>query len=116
MELILGTARGIGQGVCLQFAKAGATIAAFDFRDTAETVELVKKEGVQAKGWQVDATDEKRVKEAIDEVEKELGPIKVLVNVAGITGSRPIMMEYYENFRKTMDTNCGGVRFRGRSD
>lgn len=111
---IEGSARGIGQAICLSFAKAGGTIAAFDFRDASETVELAKKEGVSAKCWQVDATDEKAVKTAIDEVEKDLGPIKVLLNVAGITGSRPIMMEYYDNFRKTMDTNCGAVRPLGR--
>lgn len=105
-----GSARGIGQGICLNFAKTGATIAAFDFRETAETIALVKKEsGADPKGWQLDATDEKAVKAAIDEVEKELGPIQILVNCAGIVGSRPVLMERYDNFRRTMDTNCGAV-------
>jgi NAD(P)-dependent dehydrogenase (short-subunit alcohol dehydrogenase family) len=108
--LIEGSARGIGQGICLNFAKVGATIAAFDFRDTSETISLVKEaSGAEAKGWQLDATDEKAVKAAIDEVEKELGPIKVLVNCAGIVGSRPVLMEHYDNFRRTMDVNCGAV-------
>lgn len=108
---MVGSARGIGQGICLAFAKTGATVAAFDFRDTAETIELVKKEngGAPAKGWQVDGTDNKAVNAAIEEVEKDLGPIKVLVNCAGISNSRPVLMEKYENFQKAMDTNCGAV-------
>ena len=74
---------------------------------------MVKKEsgGAPAKGWQVDGTDNKAVKAAIDEVEKELGPIAVLVNCAGISNSRPVLMENYENFQKAMDTNCGAVRY-----
>jgi len=109
--LTVGSARGIGQGICINFAKTGATVAAFDFRETAETIELVKKEngGAPAKGWTVDGTDNKAVKAAIEEVEKDLGPIDVLVNCAGISNSRPVLMENYENFAKAMDTNCGAV-------
>jgi len=106
-----GSARGIGQGICINFAKTGATVAAFDFRETKETIELVKKEngGAPAKGWQVDGTDNKAVKAAIDQVEKELGSIDILVNCAGISNSRPVLMENYENFEKAMNTNCGAV-------
>jgi NAD(P)-dependent dehydrogenase (short-subunit alcohol dehydrogenase family) len=108
-SLIIGSARGIGQGVALAFAKAGASIASFDLRGTSETVELAEKEGVKAKGWELDASNEKAVGAAIDEVEKELGPIAILVNCAGIVGSRPVMMEYYSNFWKTMEVNTGAV-------
>ena len=46
---------------------------------------------------------------AIDEVEKELGPIRVLVNGQGIVGSQPVLMENYKNFWRTMETNTGSV-------
>jgi len=49
------------------------------------------------------------VSKAIDEVEAEMGPIAVLVCVAGIVGSRPILMENYKNFWKTMTVNTGAV-------
>jgi NADP-dependent 3-hydroxy acid dehydrogenase YdfG len=108
--LMTGSARGIGQGVAISFAKAGAAVAVFDLRNTAETVEICKKEGVEANGWELDASNEKAVNAAIDEVEAKLGPIAVLVNCAGIVGSRPVMMEYYSNFWKTMEINTGAVR------
>ena len=92
------------------FAQAGAGIAAFDVQDTSETVELAKKEGVEAKGWTLDARNEEAVSTAIDQVEKDLGPIHILVNLAGIVGSRPILMENYKNIMNTMEINFGGVR------
>ena len=91
------------------FAKAGATIAAFDQRNIAETIRLVKNEGVNAKGWEHDASNEDAVSKAIDEVEVPLGPIAVLVNCAGIVGSRPVLMENYKNFWRTMEINTGAV-------
>jgi len=109
--MLSGSARGIGQGVAYSFAKAGATVACFDLRNINDTVELLKKEGVKAKGWELDATDVDAVGKAIDEVEKDLGPIAVLVNCAGIVGSRPIFMENYKNFWKTMEVNCGAVSY-----
>jgi 2-hydroxycyclohexanecarboxyl-CoA dehydrogenase len=93
----------------LSFAKTGATIAAFDLRNIAETVQLCEKEGVKAKGWELDATDEEAVNKAIDEVEEQLGPIDVLCNVAGIIGSRPVLMENYKNFWRVMEVNTGAV-------
>lgn len=107
---VIGAARGIGQGVAMHMAKAGAKAAVFDLRNVAETVELCKKEGVDSKGWELDASNEDAVNAAIDEVEKDLGPIGILVNCAGIVGSRPVMMEYYKNFWKTMEINTGAVR------
>jgi 2-deoxy-D-gluconate 3-dehydrogenase len=88
-NLIGGSARGIGQGVALQLAKAGANIAAFDVLDPSETLELVRKEGVEAKGWQLDAspTNEAGFNKAIDEVEA-WHQIDILVNVAGIVRAR----------------------------
>lgn len=53
-------------------------IAIFDLRDVGETVELVKKTGVSARGWELDASDTKAVSSAVDQVDKELGPIRVL--------------------------------------
>jgi NAD(P)-dependent dehydrogenase (short-subunit alcohol dehydrogenase family) len=109
-KLTEGSARNIGQGVALNFAKAGANIASFDILDTSETVSLAKEEGVNAKGWQLDATDEQAVSKAIDEVEETLGPIDILVNLTGITGSRPIFMEHIGNFWRTMEVNTKSVR------
>ena len=41
----------------LQFAKVGATIVTFDLRNINDKFELVKNEGVQAKGWELHETN-----------------------------------------------------------
>jgi NAD(P)-dependent dehydrogenase (short-subunit alcohol dehydrogenase family) len=52
-------------------------------------LELVRKEGVEAKGWQLDASpaNEAGFNKAIDEVE-QWHKIDILVNVAGIVRAR----------------------------
>ena len=77
-------------GVCC--IPGGACIAIFDLRDVSETVELVIKTVVSTRHWELDASDTKAVSSAADQVEKELGPIRVLVNVQGIIGSRPVVI------------------------
>jgi NAD(P)-dependent dehydrogenase (short-subunit alcohol dehydrogenase family) len=57
----------------------------------------------------LDATDDEAVGKAIDEVEEQLGPIDILVNLAGIVGSRPVLMENFKNFWRTMEVNTGAV-------
>ena len=110
--ICLGCARGIGQAIAISFAKTGAKLALFDLRNLGETLDLVKKEGSEAKDWELDATNEEQVNKAIDEVEDQLGPIDILVNVAGIVGSRPVLMENYKNFWRTMEVNTGAVSIR----
>ena len=97
--------------MAIVFAQAGASIAAFDVQDISETVELVKKEGAKAKGWSLDARNEDAMSAAIEEVEKEVGPIHILVNLAGIVGSRPLLMDNFKNIMNTMDINFGGVLY-----
>lgn len=84
-------------------------MAAFDLRNIKDTVDLVEKEGVKATAWELDATNEEAVSKAIDEVEEQLGLIAVVVNCAAIVGSRPVLMEKYKNFWKTMEINTGAV-------
>ena len=97
--------------MAIVFAQAGASIAAFDVQDISETVELVRKEGAKAKGWVLDVRNDDAVSAAIDEVEKEVGPIHILVNLAGIVGSRPLLMDNFKNIMNTIDINFGGVPY-----
>jgi hypothetical protein len=46
-----------------------------------------------------------------DDEQNEEGDEDGMVNVAGITGSRLIFMEHFDNFWKTMKFNTGCVRF-----
>src|SRR5215831_16535451 len=84
--VVTGAASGIGRGIALAFAQAGATIVALD-RDpdgVAHTVAETKGAGVQSVPLVCDVTDANGVAAAAGETLKAFGRCDVLVNNAGI--------------------------------
>jgi NAD(P)-dependent dehydrogenase (short-subunit alcohol dehydrogenase family) len=84
--VVTGAASGIGRGVALAFAQAGATVVAVD-RDRAgckETVEQAKRAGATAAATICDVTDRQAVAAAALQTTTEFGRCDVLVNNAGI--------------------------------
>ena len=78
VAIITGAGRGIGAAIAESLAKSGADIAILDLdvgnlEDTKKAC-LAHKGKVEAFGC--DVTDEARVKEVFEQVEKQLGPIE----------------------------------------
>ncbi len=88
--LITGASRGIGKGIALSFAAAGADLllAARSMDDLERTAEEARANGVRAETVQMDAYDLDQVYAAVDAVTDRFGKIDVLVNNAG--GSRNV--------------------------
>src|SRR5687768_10679851 len=80
-----GSAIGIGRATALAFGQAGAHVAANDLiaGDLAETVELLRSEGVDAEGYQADVADAAAVQAMVTAVVARFGRVDVLVNNAG---------------------------------
>jgi NAD(P)-dependent dehydrogenase (short-subunit alcohol dehydrogenase family) len=81
--VITGGGRGIGAATAGALARLGASVAIGDLdldvaKGTADDI------GGDALALPLDVTDRRRFTEFLDEVEKQLGPIDVLVNNAGI--------------------------------
>jgi NAD(P)-dependent dehydrogenase (short-subunit alcohol dehydrogenase family) len=81
VAVVTGGASGIGLATCQRLTKDGFTVAVLD-------LEPGGADGAAAMTLRCDVTDEKDVAQAISTVTERLGPIDVLVNNAGITGSR----------------------------
>jgi NAD(P)-dependent dehydrogenase (short-subunit alcohol dehydrogenase family) len=81
VAVVTGGGSGIGLAACARLVKDGFTVAALDLRPAAA-------EGIVALTLECDVTDEADVSEAMTAVTGRLGGIDVLVNNAGITGSR----------------------------
>lgn len=83
--LITGGASGIGREVCLALAADGRRVAVADINASgaAETVALVVAAGGIAIAVNMDITNSDAVIQGCHQVEDELGPIDILVNVAG---------------------------------
>lgn len=90
IALVTGASRGIGAGIALALAKAGAHVAV-NCREKVAAARAVCRQisdcGRKTCLVQADVSSGADVQRMIDKVEKELGPIDILVNNAGI--SRP---------------------------
>ena len=88
--LITGASRGIGRGVAISFAEAGADVllSARSMNDLEQTAAEARKHGVRAEAVYMDSYDLDSVNAAVDGVSERFGKIDVLVNNAG--GSRNV--------------------------
>jgi len=85
IALVTGAAgNGLGRAQALSLGREGASVAVMDIQSCDETVSLLRKEGITALGLSCDISDEKGVAESIGRIEKDLGPVQILVNNASI--------------------------------
>jgi 2-dehydro-3-deoxy-D-gluconate 5-dehydrogenase len=112
VALITGGNRGIGRGIALGFARAGAAVAIFG-RNQAKNAEVLaelKAAGARAMALAVDVTDRTALEPAFRRVEAELGPVDILVNNAGIANlSGGILQETAESWDVVIETQLNAV-------
>lgn len=84
--IVTGGGRGIGRGICIELARAGANVAVADINE--ESAKLVAQEiestGLKAIAASIDVTDEGSVTSCIDQVLAQCKRIDILVNNAGV--------------------------------
>ena len=83
--LVTGAAGGIGRAIALELAANDRQVAVADLnKDGAEeTVQAITEKGGKTIAVEMDITDTRSVNVGIEEVERGLGPVDVLVNNAG---------------------------------
>ena len=107
VALVTGASHGIGFAMACGLAAAGAKVA-FNGRSQEKIDEAVKKykeNGVDAKGYVCDVTDEESVNELVKKVNEDLGVIDILVNNAGIIKRIPMTEMSAAEFRQVVDTD-----------
>jgi 2-dehydro-3-deoxy-L-rhamnonate dehydrogenase (NAD+) len=87
LALVTGGAGGIGRGIAVELLKAGARVVIGDIADRAmaETVRDLAPLG-PIHSVRLDVSSHELIREGIDEVTRDHGPIEILVNNAGIAG------------------------------
>lgn len=101
IAVVSGAAQGIGAAVAKALAERGALVAGFD-------IKAVEAPGVTL-ALPVDVSDSAQVDAAVARVERELGPIGILVNVAGILHALPALDMSDDDWDRTLSVNAGGV-------
>jgi NAD(P)-dependent dehydrogenase (short-subunit alcohol dehydrogenase family) len=105
--VITGGGSGIGKEVCIVLAKQGANVFVVDLSEQSanETVDIIKKEGGDAKSIVIDVSNQKALMAAYNTIEA----IHILVNCAGISHIGNATSTEEQDFEKIFNVNVKGV-------
>src|SRR5580765_2385546 len=112
VAVVTGAGSGIGRAIATAMAGAGARVAAFDIDDATakETAALCKKAGSQAIAVQGDSSRSQDIDRAVAGAVKELGPLDIMINNAGILDGYFNVDETDEAvWRRVIDIDLTGV-------
>jgi 2-hydroxycyclohexanecarboxyl-CoA dehydrogenase len=102
---VTGAARGIGQAIAQALAEQGHAVAVADILDEEAATTA---SGVGGRAVHLDVTDPASVDAAISEVERDLGPISILVNNAGWDELRPFLETDEDFWNRVIELNFKG--------
>lgn len=109
--MVTGANTGIGQGIAVALAKAGADLALVGRSAAEETRELVEREGRKAVLIGADLSSIEPVQDVVVQAVEQLGRVDILVNNAGII-RREDALEFSEtDWDAVMDTNLKTLFF-----
>jgi 3-oxoacyl-[acyl-carrier protein] reductase len=112
VALVTGGSRGIGRAIAISLAEAGAAVAVNYLSKAGEAkavVDAIHSQGGRAVSVGADVSQAAAVKGMVAGIERELGPIDVLINNAGIAINRPVEELTEDDFDRTMAVNLKSV-------
>ena len=108
--LVTGSSRGLGAGIALALAEAGAQVALHGSHSVPEsTQKLVAKTGARTVAFAADVSDESACSKLIDQVVSEFGSIEILVNNAGTIRRAPAAIHSLDDWNTVLATNLTSV-------
>ena len=106
VAIVTGGTRGIGEAISVALRDAGITVAANYAGNEQRAKEFTDRTGIAAYKW--DVSDLDACLEGVGRVERELGPVDVLVNNAGITRDSTMKKMSRDMWDEVIDVNLGG--------
>jgi gluconate 5-dehydrogenase len=117
IALVTGSSAGIGLALARGLGQAGATVV-LNGRSAANceaAADALLGEGLQVRTQVFDVTESAQVIKAVDSIEKDLGPIDILINNAGIQRRAPFADFEEADWHELIRTNLGSVYFVGQA-
>jgi 2-dehydro-3-deoxy-D-gluconate 5-dehydrogenase len=113
VAVVTGGNGGIGRGIALGLAEAGASVAilARNEEKNRAVLDELKKYGVPALTVSLDVTRRDDLRPAMEEVGGKLGPVSILVNNAGMVIMRSALKFRAEDWDRVMETNLNSCFF-----
>ena len=113
VALITGSSRGIGRATAYQLAHDGYAVCVnyYERQDKAdELTALLRSEGCEAIAVQADVSVRAQVNDMVARCERELGPVTLLVNNAGVAGQGLFQDVTDEEWDRYFGVNLCGAR------
>jgi 2-dehydro-3-deoxy-D-gluconate 5-dehydrogenase len=112
VAVVTGGNGGIGRGIALGLAEAGAAVAILGRNEekNRRVLSELKAIGVPSIAVRVDVTNRPSLEPAMNKVESELGGVNILVNNAGnVSLSGGVLQEKPEDWDKVIETQLNAV-------
>lgn len=113
VAVITGAGSGIGRGLALRLADAGAHLALSDIDEDAvfETAEMCENAGARVTATKIDVADRDAVYVHADDVMSEYGRVNLLFNNAGVALGADVLNMTWEDFEWLMNIDFWGVAY-----
>jgi len=108
VALVTGAGRGLGQGLAMAFAEQGCRVACVDIDDVSnqETVKKInEKFPDSARGYKTNVAKVEEIETLKESVEKDFGPVDLLINNAGLIVGQAILDEQVSTIEATISVN-----------
>jgi gluconate 5-dehydrogenase len=117
LALVTGSSAGIGLALARGLGQAGASVV-LNGRDAtrlADAEKQLRAEGLTVHALGFDVTDSASVNAAVETIERDIGPIEILVNNAGMQRRAAFQDYTASDWRMLMQTNVDSVFHVGQS-
>ncbi len=111
IALVTGSSRGLGLFFARTLAQAGAKVVLNGRNEEAleEARRSLEQEGLEVQSAVFDVTDEPAIQQAVRKIERESGPVTILVNNAGVQIRGPLEHFSTGDWRTVLDVNVTGA-------